>query len=127
MNEPRDEFLRLIAAAYAPPPLTAADKARFAMGVRARVEEHPGWRVAALAGAAMAAAIGAAVAVLPVLPGGDDGIQPPSFATPTANELGVSWEEEVLYSPEWVSESSDWLDDELVPESYAAAMVLLDS
>lgn len=146
-HEQHDELLEQVADAYRPPPMTGSRKARFAEGVRARIASRPPsmtlaekarlatsvrgriarssrWRLVIPAGIAVAATL--AVLVM-VPPAGDDATSPPQFAAAPASEFGASWEEKLLFAPEWVGESSDWLDDELLPADYAAALVALES
>ena len=146
-DERHDGMLDEVAEAYRPPPMTGADRTRFAEGVRARIASQPPsatvaekvrlaasareliardlrWRLVVPAGLAAAVAL-AVLVTLP--PEGDDAAHPPSSAVTPGGDFGASWEEELLFAPEWVGESSDWLDDELVPSDYAGAMVALEA
>jgi hypothetical protein len=45
----------------------------------------------------------------------------------TAGSLEDSFEEQLLFAPEWIERDSGFVDREALPESYALASALLDS
>jgi hypothetical protein len=120
------ELAARIEEATRPVPFAAGEHAGFAARVRARVasepEAPPRWLPAFGVGAA-AAGLALALGLGP----GDQApaVRPPADFTPAS--LGDSWQEEVLYAPEWIESDDGFLDEEVLPQDYAVAAALLDS
>ena len=125
MTKPESEFPSHLADAYAPAPLGEQGKARLASRVRERTAGRE--RFSFLQAAPMLGAAGAAIAVLFFLvsPAAEE-----PGPTPDALDwnalLTTTWEEDVLYAPEWVEARGDWLDAELVPMAYDGAALALE-
>jgi hypothetical protein len=129
-SPPRDdaELAARIDAATRPAPWGPAERARFSAGVAERVAEPVrAWRWLALAGSLAAGAVGVALALRP----------PPAAPSPTplaeaevarayATEAFLeTYDEQVLFAPEWTDASVPALDGEAVPDDYRAAAALL--
>ena len=132
MTSPRDEraprdggereFVDRLAAEYAPPPMTAAERLAFDEAIRARLERprrRPLLIPAAAAAAAAAALIWLALSdsTGPIrLPGEEE----------SGKEFAGSWEDQLFLSSE-LSAWEDRLESEILPEDYLAiASLLLD-
>jgi len=124
MTSPRDErpplegaeeeFVERLAAAYAPAPMSAAQRAAFDEGIRARLERP--WRRPLLMPAIGAAAAGALVWLVisqtigpTPLPGQEH----------SAAVLASSWEDELFLSSD-LSASEDREESETLPDDYLA-------
>lgn len=122
------ELVARVEQATRPLPLAAAERARFAARVRERVagKRSRGVRwapLAALAGLTGAIALVVALttpATQPATPA------PDAAATLAVPSLADSWQEELLYAPEWIESDDGFVDAEVLPESYAAASALLE-
>jgi hypothetical protein len=125
---PRDdaELAARIEEITRPAPFAGGDCARFAAGVRARTERSatapPSWLPAFGVGAAAAA-----LALALGLGARDSAPAPSARAELAPATLGDSWQEEVLYAPEWIESDDGFLDEEVLPQDYAVAAALLDS
>ena len=123
---PEDEdFVKRVAASYAPPSMAAAERAAFDEALLGRIRRsHAARRWLTLAGLPAAAAAGlAAVWLFSGWPG-TDGLVPSDKIAPT---LGArAWEEE-LFLDAGFFESEQPDESELLPEEYIAiAGVFLD-
>jgi hypothetical protein len=135
MSSPSDErpklaredegFVKRVAESYAPPPMTAAERAAFDETLLERIQRsHPTRRWLTLAG--VPAAVGAALAAawLFFLSPGTEGLAPSEGMAPALSAR--AWEEELfLNGGLFEAERAD--ESELLPEEYLAiASVLLD-
>jgi len=121
-----DELAARIAGALAREAATPFEPARFAAGVRERLAapRRFRWRPLALVGAVGAAAAAIFAVALSVTQ---------RAAAPTEAALAVdssiaedSWQEQVLYAPEWIDRRAGFVDADVLPESYAVAAALLE-
>lgn len=115
-----EELVERLAAEYAPPPLSAAQRVAFDEAIRARIE-RPRWR--RLLAPAFVAAAAAAALVWLAPSDSTDPIRPPE-----QEDSGVvfasSWEDELFLSSD-VSASEDRLESETLPDDYLAIASLL--
>ncbi len=118
---PRDdaELAALVERATRPAP---GDPARFAARVRARLAPEPRVRWLPALGLGTAAV---ALALALAYGSREDAERPPRAFAPAP--FGDSWQEEVLYAPEWIESDDGFLDEEVLPQDYAVAAALLDS
>jgi hypothetical protein len=115
LNPQEERFVDGLAAHYAPPPMTSAQRARFDETLQARLERphRRGFLVPALAGAAVAALIW-----LSFSPGGQI-----DSATPVA---ASAWESELFLSSD-LTPLDDREESEALPDDYLAiASLFLD-
>ena len=125
---PRDdaELAARIEAATRPPPWAPHDRARFAARVREKAlpAARPRWLRPALVGVALAAGFALVASLQRETPRAQ-------IAAPITPQLdsafSESWEEQLLYSPEWIEGDDGFVDSEVLPDSYALASELLDS
>jgi hypothetical protein len=118
-----------IELATRPAAWTPQDAARFRAGVAARVAERaPARRVFRVALAATAACGIAGAVLWATRPAPDADVARAAPAQVDAAEsLEDSFEEQLLFAPEWIERDSGFVDSEALPESYALASALLDS
>lgn len=124
---PRDdaELVARIEVATRPAPGSPHDHARLRERALARALQRKRARVAwrwAFAGALVCAALAAGV--------WSPAREAAPSAAPSGREaaaLGDSFEEQMLFAPEWIERDAGFVDEELLPESYALASALLDS
>jgi hypothetical protein len=113
-------FVRAVDAAYRPPEPSAADRARFAAGLEARITRSRARRPWLVGGAAAAAA--AAALVLALLPGGEPATQLAREATPAPADDSPSTEEALL-----LLTNGPLADpDEALPDDYRTIASLLE-
>jgi hypothetical protein len=120
-----EDFVKRVAASYAPPPMAAARRAAFDEALLGRIRRsHPArrWLMAAWLPAAAAVAL-VAVWIFSLSPG-TDGLVPSEKIVPALSAR--VWEEELfLDGGSFESEQPD--ESELLPEEYIAiASVFLD-
>lgn len=117
-TDPDGQLVRLIDESYAPPPLTASDRARLRSRLDARLERaRPGrrwWPVAA-------AALPAVLLALFVLRPAPEPLRPVEVPT----QLAVDWASDLLYPPEIVAAEDEEGRADALPEEYRAIEVLL--
>jgi hypothetical protein len=121
-----------IEQATRPAPLTPAERARFAARVRERISAaqapRPRWApLVALAAAGAAVALVLAFLPAPEQAPGPQGPRAPAAPPQGDVALGDSWEEELLYAPEWIESDEGFVDAEVLPETYVVASALLES
>lgn len=125
---PRDdaELAARIEAATRPAPWTPHDRARFRAAVEARAEEQlrarAWWKwglAASLAGGALAALLLVARVPEPAAPGAE-------LAGASVDPFEESYEEQVLFAPEWIARDDGFVDDDVLPDSYALASHLIE-
>jgi len=122
---PRDdaELAARVERATRPAPWTLSDHARFRAAVEARIA--PASRTRAWWALGLAAAGAAALWIA---------LRPPA-AAPTAQPTGKadvdpfaeSYEEQVLFAPEWIERDEGFVDAEILPDDYALASALIES
>jgi hypothetical protein len=123
-----EDFVKRVAASYAPPPMAAAERAAFDEALLGRIRRsHParrGLTAAWLPAAAPVALAALAVVWLFSLSPGTDGFAPSEEIVPALSAR--AWEEEIfLEDGSFESEQPD--ESELLPEEYIAiASVFLD-
>ena len=131
MTKTDREFPTHLADAYAPPPLSPAARARLARRVRegepsrARPLARASGRLAAVSFATAACAALALALVFAADPAGE--AARPGDVRAWPDPFDSSWEDDVLYAPEWIDQRADWLDAEIVPMAYDGAAFALDS
>jgi hypothetical protein len=148
MSSPRDErpklarededFVKRVAASYAPPPMAAAERAAFDEALLGRIRgSHPARRWLTVAWLPAAAAVALAVVWLFSLSPGTDESAPSEEIVPALSAR--AWEEEIflalsaraweeeLFLEDGSFESEQQDESELLPEEYIAiASVFLD-
>ncbi len=127
MNEtkqgpPRDdaELAERVEAATRPSAWAPSDAARFRAGVEARIALESRarlWWVLGLTASAAAAA-------LLLAPGSPAPAPAPS---PAIDPFAESYEEQVLFAPEWIERDAGFVGADVLPEDYALASALIDS
>jgi hypothetical protein len=124
---PRDdaELAARIEAETRPAPWTASELARFRVGVEARLAPEPRtrrWWAWGFAATTASAAIALAIATRSPTP------SPASVeATPSAADyFSESYEEQVLFAPEWIQRDEGFVDAEVLPDDYALASALIE-
>ena len=116
-----EEFVDRLAAAYAPEPLTAAERVALDRGIRARLERGRRWPLLVPAIAA-----GAAAALLWFVVSDPTGpVRLPGEEQP-GTLVASTWEDELFLSSD-LSASEDRAESEALPEEYLAiASAFLD-
>ncbi len=126
---PRDdaELAARIEQATRPEPLAPSERTRFAARVRERVESarKPRWRWLPMA--ALGTAAVAVLLVLALRPSEESPAPITASSESPAAAFADSWQEELLYAPEWIESDDGFVDDEVLPADYAVAAALLDS
>ena len=127
---PRDdaELVARIETATRGGPWTPHDLARLRARTLARVAEGRPRRPFRLAVAAALASGLAGLALWSAVPGREPerGTETSTALRPSES-LEDSYEEEVLFAPEWIEQDAGFVDGEVLPPSYALASTLLDS
>ena len=109
-----EEFVDRLAAAYAPAPMTAGERAAFDAAIRARLERPTRWPMLVPAlGAAAAAALVWFVFFQ------TSGPLSPSGQEESAAVVASSWEDELFLSSD-LSASEDREESETLPDDYLA-------
>lgn len=130
---PRDdaELAARIDAATRPAAWSPAERARFRAAVEERLERPRAWRWLALGGA-LAAAAALAISVRTPSPAPALAPQPAVAAASAepAQDLASeafleTYDEEVLFAPEWTEASAPALGADVVPDDYRTAAALL--
>jgi hypothetical protein len=126
---PRDdaELVARIETATRGEPWMPHDLARLRARTLARVAEGSPRRPFRFAVAAALASGVAGIALWSAIPGREPerGAPTPSALRPSES-LEDSYEEEVLFAPEWIEQDAGFVDGEVLPPSYALASALLD-
>lgn len=125
---PRDdaELAARVEAATRPEPWAPHDLARLRARTVAHVSEARRRRTGRWTLAAAVAAGAAGLALWSALPGREpDAVA--STALRAGESLEDSYEEELLFAPEWIERDAGFVDGEVLPPSYALASALLDS
>jgi hypothetical protein len=120
-----EDFVERVAASYAPPPMTAAERAAFDAALLERIgQSRPARRWLAAAGLPAAAAAALAAAWLFLFSPGTGGLAPLEESAPALSAR--AWEEELfLEGVFFEAEQPD--ESELLPEEYIAiASAFLD-
>ncbi len=128
MNEPKPaqsrddaELCARVEAATRPAPWTPTDAARFRAGVAARSAPEARGRIWWVLGITASAATALALLLATTS-------RAPAPAPPLAEEaIAESYEEQVLFAPEWLEREASFVDAELLPDDYALASALTDS
>jgi type II secretory pathway component PulM len=120
-----EEFVKRVAASYAPPPMAPAERAAFDEALLGRIRQgHPARRRLVLAGLPAAAAAALAAVWLLFLSPGTERLAPSEETVPALSAR--AWEEELFL--EGGSFEAEQLDEsDLLPEEYIAiASVFMD-
>jgi hypothetical protein len=124
---PRDdaELAARVEQATRPAPWTPSDHARFRAAVEARVA--PGLRARAWWAFGIAASAAAGFAALWIAmraPAPAPAAMPTE--TPASDLFAESYEEQVLFAPEWIERDEGFVDAEVLPDDYALASALIE-
>jgi len=124
---PRDdsELAARVEQATRPAPWTPSDHARFRAAVEARVAPEPRPRARWAFGAAVTAAGIAALLIATRSPGPAPAALPTE--APASDAFAESYEEQVLFAPEWIERDDGFVDAEILPDDYALASALIES
>jgi len=124
---PRDdaELAARVEEATRPAPWTPSDHARFRAAVEARVAPEPRTRAWWAFGVAVTAA-GIAALLIATRSLGPAPAALPTEA-PASDVFAESYEEQVLFAPEWIERDEGFVDAEILPDDYALASALTES
>jgi hypothetical protein len=122
---PRDdaELAARIEAATRPAPWTPPARARFRAGVAERASRERAPRRALRWSLAASLAAGALWLALPQR---SPAPSPPLAQGAEEEGFADSYEEQVLFAPEWIEGDAGFVDDDVLPESYAVASALIE-
>ena len=123
---PRDdaELAARIEQALRPKPLTATERFWLLVNVEHRVERARASRRYWLSLAPLSAVATAALILALLRP---SPTPTPALSKSPATVFTDSWQEEILYAPEWIQSDVGFVDDEVLPADYAVASAFLGS
>jgi hypothetical protein len=132
VNEPKQapsldeaELAARVEAATRPAPWTPNDHPRFRIGVEARIAQASRARTWWALGLAASAAVVAIVVLAVRTPAPPSRVA--STSIPTTDLFVDSYEEEVLFAPEWLEHDDGFVDAEVLPDDYALVSALIES